>query len=152
MKKKSWLELAVSNDDAHTPLSAPHGCIATDGMRAHIEHESGVCECGDEKLHASFDRLLEKMSRLPFAFVVNKKYLTDALSGVNPDGTAVVFFVDIKPDGQSPIVLQDPDGERSAIIMPMWISGGENMKPLPRVASEPAKKSPRRKTAKKVQS
>jgi len=131
--KKSWFELALSDDEVRTDLHTHHGCIAADGMRAHIEPENGACQCGNDKLHKGFDQFLENVKNFPIAFVVNRKYLLDALSGINPDGTAVVFFME--QGGASPIVIQDPDGEKTAIIMPMYAEAMrvEKMKKLPRV-------------------
>jgi hypothetical protein len=152
MTKKSWLELAVSDDDTNPKLNKVHGCIAADGFRAHIEHANGPCDCGNDKLHKNLDGLLEMVKDTPFSFVVNRKFLLDALSGINPDGTAVIFYV--KPGGTHPIIIQDPDEEQTAIIMPMYVAGveAEPMKPLPRVAPEAKKKSSKRKSTTKVQS
>lgn len=131
LKKKTWLELAVSDDKDRPDLQKVHGCVAADGYRAHIEHTNGACRCGNKKIHKGLDNLFEMVKDSPFSFVVNRKYLLDALSGINPDGTVVIFYV--KPGGSHPIVIQDPDEEQTAIIMPMYVAGNvvQKMNTLP---------------------
>lgn len=137
--KKSWLNLAVSKDDARTPLQSPHGCVAADGFRMHIENNAPRCACGNTEIHKGFDRVIGMAKDAPFAFAVNLEYLIDALSGINPDGKVVLFFVDPTKNGISPIVLQDPDGERTAIVMPTHIPEAQKIKNLPKVTTKKQK-------------
>jgi hypothetical protein len=141
MEKKSWLELATHNE--RKGLTETHACSAADGYRMHIENDKDVCLCGNDKIHEGFDRVIGMVKDAPFCFAVSRQYLIDALSGINPDGRVIVFFA--KPGSKSPVVIQDPDGERTAIIMPMsGIDGVEKPQNLPRVASENPKERPNR--------
>jgi hypothetical protein len=137
--KKTWLELATHTDRPN--LMKPHGCAASDGTRMHIENANGACQCGDDKQHKAFDNVIKKVKDTPFAFAVNRQYLLDALSGINLDGTVVLFFM---TDSKSPIVIQDPDGEQTAIVMPMHIGEKEKIKNLPYVAPVKVSDKPRR--------
>ena len=114
---KSWLELVVSANEDRKGLMKSHSCVAADGYRMHIENSNGACRCGDNKTHEGFDRLIEMVKDTPFCFAINQEYLMDALSGINSYRHQVLFF--IKPGGTSPIVIQDDEGSRTAIIMPM---------------------------------
>lgn len=131
MNTNEWLELATSNDDARPSLHKPHGCAAADGIRMHIINDEPPCQCGDDKQHESFDRVIDGITEIPFAFAINKKFLMDALQGINPNGNYVLFFV---KDAKFPIVLQDPDGFETAIIMPVDDRDTPTPQNLPRVA------------------
>jgi hypothetical protein len=75
--------------------------------------------------------VIEGVKEIPFAFAINKNFLFDALNGINPEGSYVLFFV---KDATSPIVIQDLDGYKTAIIMPL--NERDTLKPqnLPHVA------------------
>jgi hypothetical protein len=134
MKTEHWLELATSDLEERPALHKVHECAAADGIRMHIDNRGNPCECGDEKQHKSFDRVIEGVKEIPFAFAINKNFLFDALNGINPEGSCVLFFV---KDATSPIVIQDPEGEQTAIIMPMHDEDVRKPQNLPQVTPIP---------------
>jgi hypothetical protein len=130
MKKDHWLELATSDLPEKPALHRVHECAASDGVRMHIDNTGNPCDCGEELQHKAFDRVIDGVKDTPFAFAINKDFLFDALNGINPDGKYVLFFV---KDAKSPIVLQDPDGYETAIIMPVHDENVSKPQDLPQV-------------------
>lgn len=130
MNTQHWLELATSDHPDRPALHKVHECAASDGIRMHIENMGNPCDCGDEKQHKAFDRVINSVKEIPFSFAVNKDFLFDALSGINPEGKYVLFFI---KDAKSPIVIQDPDGYQTAIIMPVNDENVTKPQDLPQV-------------------
>jgi hypothetical protein len=136
MNIEHWLELATTDLEERPALHRVHECVSADGMRMHIDNRGNPCECGDEKQHKAFDRVIDGVKETPFAFAINKNFLFDALNGINPDGKYVLFFI---KDAKSPIVIQDPDGFQTAIIMPVDDDNTHKPQNLPHVTPEPVK-------------
>jgi len=134
MNTEHWLELATSNHKKRPELHRVHECAASDRIRMHILNRGNPCDCGNDKQHKSFDRVIEGTKDTPFAFAINKKFLFDALNGINPDGNYVLFFI---KDAKSPIVIQDPDGNETAIIMPLNNENISKPQNMPHVTPEP---------------
>jgi hypothetical protein len=130
MKKDHWLELATSDHPERPGLHRVHECAASDGIRMHIDNTGNPCDCGDDLRHKAFDRVIDGVKDTPFAFAINKDFLFDALNGINPNGKYVLFFI---KDGKSPIVIQDPDGCETAIIMPVHDENVSKPQDLPHV-------------------
>jgi hypothetical protein len=137
MKKEHWLELATSDLEERPALRKVHECVAADGIRMHIDNRGNPCDCGDNKQHQAIDRVINGVKEIPFAFAINKNFLFDALNGINPDGSYVLFFV---KDAKSPIVIQDPDGTETAIIMPLNDMSVPKPQNLPQVTPMPVEK------------
>jgi hypothetical protein len=132
MDTNEWMKLATGTGRPF--LTKVHGCAGADGYRMHIENNGEPCNCDDQS-HKGFDSVIEMVKDAPLAFAIDKKFLMDALSGMEPDGDHPILLFFTQPGSKSPIVIQDADAERTAIIMPL---NSSNMptKPqdLPRVA------------------
>lgn len=122
-----WLEAAGASDKAS--LTHPHACIGTDGTRMHIANNADPdCNCGNSSLHSGFNRIIENAEMARFSFAVSRQLLIEALSGINPDDDCILFFTS---SPTAPIVVQDREVSRTAIIMPMAY---ESTKPvMPRI-------------------
>jgi hypothetical protein len=136
MDTNKWLRLATGT--GHPFLTKVHGCAGADGYRMHIENNGepyNSCNCGNDKIHKGFDSVIEMIKDAPFVFAINKKFLMDALSGMEPDSDHHTLLFFTQPDSKSPIVIQDADAERTAIIMPLDSSNiPTRPQDLPRVA------------------
>lgn len=116
MNSTSWINLALSNDEDRKALIVPHGGIASDGTRMHIDENAlHECKCGDDKTHQSFKTIIAKaFKQTKFSFTINPKYLIDALRGFE-DKVNIFVSADSKM-----IVLQDDFGFRSAIVLGIY--------------------------------
>lgn len=121
MNDEDWLKLATS--EQIEPTRHPHGCASTDGIRIHLSVYSGDCICGNKKFHKSLNKVIELASESAFVFRVNRRYLVEALSGINPENDVLCFF---SSGPKTPIVIRDDEGSRAAVIMP--IDSGEDEK------------------------
>lgn len=118
VNKKDWLELATSEDPDRGNLGTPHGNIAADGIRMHINNSGSPCQCDNTKQHQGFYHVIDGIKDIPFAFSINKELLIDALAGMD---TNQIFFYVAAPN--KPVVIQDLLHNRTAIVMPMHFDG-----------------------------
>lgn len=111
---KEWLELARRKKDKHAGLHRIHGNFSADGYRMHVV-EGKSCKCKNEQVHKNTaQKIIPMGEKSRFVFAINRKFLLDALAGIETD--IVVFFGDEK----SPIIVQGLEDEsRTALIMPV---------------------------------
>jgi hypothetical protein len=111
-----WLQLAMSETDGREYLKIRHGNMATDGVRIHADDYDNDCVCGNpQDIHGKINHIMELSEKdCNFAFWVDRQLLIDALAGM-PDGTIVIYHGKYN----QPIVIEEHDGCRFAVLMPM---------------------------------
>lgn len=112
---EEWLRLAVDED--RKGLDVIHTNVACDGFRMHIALDiKKNCECDARHLHTSLNAVIDMGRKASFSFSINRTLLLEALAGINPDEGYINFFVSGPED---PVVIQEPEAVRTAIIMPL---------------------------------
>jgi hypothetical protein len=117
-----WFKMAVSED--RDEIKKPHGKIAADGYRIHIDNITHDCECGDVDPHRKIEHVIDLTRKeISFSFAISKEFLLEALAGIEDD--TVLFF---SGGPKKPVAIQDREGDRAAVIMPVDV-----IKPTPKL-------------------
>lgn len=124
LDEEKWLQTATAKN--HLDYGFPVGGIGADGFRMHISKKAEYVP----EVHTSekFFNALEKIEsdKPRFIFLISRKYLVEALSGMDEDRIA---FYSSGPD--KAVLIQEAEDEdspgRLAIIMPLLPPQGSNV-------------------------
>jgi hypothetical protein len=120
LPREVWFKMAVSKD--REEIEAPHGMIAADGYRIHVDNLADECDCGDTDTHKKIERVVDiSRKEARFAFAVSKEFLLEAIAGIDDD--ILLFFCG---KSNEPVIVQERENGRAAIIMPVDV-----IKPVP---------------------
>lgn len=118
MNTQEWLAKATSRTlDKYFHAI---GGIGADGFRMHISENATLVD--GEPVSDTFFKVIENIvaEGPKFLFCANKKYITDALAGMESD--KVLFF---SSGSEKAIVIQEFDSRTAAIVMPMYLTSEE---------------------------
>jgi hypothetical protein len=122
LPREVWFKLAVSEN--RKEIQSPHGMIAADGYRIHVDNLADECDCGDTVTHAKIEHVIDVARKeAHYAFSISKAFLLAALAGIDDD--TVQFFCG---EPNQPVIIQERQNGRAAIIMPVDV-----VKPVPAI-------------------
>jgi hypothetical protein len=129
-----WLDMATNHEKE--ALQLRHGNAATDGVRIHAADAGRDCNCNNpQDIHGKINHIMDiAENECKLAFLIDRQLLIDALAGMEEG--AIVFYCGTPTQ---PIVLEEADGSRYAVIMPLQPKEERRQTPdIPRVKTEKA--------------